>query len=159
MNHTESSIRDWQLREDGHHYDTIAADSATEALAVAEENVDRSNYNNVDGTIWIDVRVYCPETGEEAKSTVTLEAPEPDCVDSNGHDWQSPHALVGGIESNPGVWGHGGGVIIHEVCLNCGCSRHTDTWAQRPDTGEQGLRSVSYEPEAFSIEEIEEALG
>ena len=57
---------------------------------------------------------------------------------------QSPHEVVGGLEENPGVWGNGGGVIIHEVCQTCGVHRHTNTWAQNPVNGKQGLESVSY---------------
>jgi hypothetical protein len=40
--------------------------------------------------------------------------------------------------------GHGGGVIIREVCAHCGKYRVTDTWAQRMDTGAQGLEAVEY---------------
>lgn len=40
---------------------------------------------------------------------------------------------------------HGGGVVVREVCAVCGCYRETDSWAQRPDTGEQGLKSIAYE--------------
>jgi hypothetical protein len=68
---------------------------------------------------------------------------EPDCSAAD-HDWCSPIEVVGGIDSNPGVWGHGGGVKITEVCRHCGGYRITDTWAQRQDTGEQGLESVEY---------------
>jgi hypothetical protein len=73
-------------------------------------------------------------------------ANQPACVDGEDHDWQSPIEIVGGIKENPGVWGHGGGVTIQEVCLRCGCGKCTDTWAQDPETGEQGLRSIKYAP-------------
>jgi hypothetical protein len=75
--------------------------------------------------------------------TIEIEA-EPDC-EAEEHDWQSPYEVVGGVKENPGVRGHGGGVIIKECCAHCGRYRFTDTWAQRRDTGEQGLRRVSYE--------------
>jgi hypothetical protein len=68
------------------------------------------------------------------------------------HDWQSPHALVGGLKENPGVRGHGGGVVIHEVCVHCGTLRVTDTWAQNPSTGEEGLESVRYEAGKYADE-------
>lgn len=49
------------------------------------------------------------------------------------HEWQSPQWL-GGVKENPGVWGHGGGVIVHEVC-ECGARKITDTWANNgPNT-------------------------
>jgi len=150
--------RQWEVREEGFFYQTVTATSPDEAIAIARENVDRSSYSSAAGTIWIDVRVDCEETGERASDTVTLDEGEPDCSDSEAHHWESPYALVGGLRENPGVHGHGGGVLIREVCLKCGCHRVTDTWAQNPETGEQGLRSVTYE-EPFSAEEIAAALS
>lgn len=77
----------------------------------------------------------------------------PPCEDgSEDHDWQAPYGIVGGIEDNPGCWGHGGGVVYHEVCMRCGLTRTTDTWAQRPDNGEQGLTAVSYDADKFRAE-------
>lgn len=149
--------RDWELREEGHEYDTITAESAEEALAIAVDNCDRANYPESEGTLYIDVCVSCEETGENASETVTLEPEEPDCEDGETHDWQSPHCLVGGLTENPGVHGHGGGVLITEVCLVCGCKRVTDTWAQNPTTGEQGLREVTYEENAFTSDELDVA--
>ena len=84
-----------------------------------------------------------------SKVSVTLQPEEPSCTHEGGHDWQAPHEIVGGSKENPGVWRHGAGVRIHEVCIHCGCGRVTDTWAQRPDTGEQGLTSIEYDPEAY----------
>lgn len=144
--------RPFELCEEGIWYDTVQASSLEEALQAARDGADRANYNDAGGTLWIDVRVRCELTGEEESDTVQLDADEPECEDGEEHDWQSPVEIVGGIKENPGVWGHGGGVIIHEVCLRCGCKRTTDTWAQRPDTGEQGLHSVSYEPGVYADE-------
>lgn len=150
----------WDLSEDGHEYDSTVATSAKRALKTARANVDRGNYNDAEGTIWIDVRVHCRETDESDSYTVQSDEDEPDCDSDEGmHSWQSPIELVGGIKENPGVWGHGGGVIITEVCVRCGCKRTTDTWAQRPDTGEQGLTSVSYEQDAFTADELAKATG
>ena len=42
------------------------------------------------------------------------------------------------------MYGHGGGVIITEVCRHCGRYQITDTWAQNPENGEQGLTSTEY---------------
>jgi len=142
--------RVWILREDGQGYSECSASSAEEALDEARGNVDRANYGDAEGTLWIDVSVRCAITGEEACATVQLDEPEPECEDGEDHDWQSPQEIVNGIAENPGVWGKGGGVIIHEVCLRCGCARITDTCAQRPDTGEQGLTSVSYDREMYA---------
>jgi hypothetical protein len=149
--------RQWTLREGGYEYNTITASSTEEALEEARTNVDRSNYSDCTGTLWIDVRVDCEETGESDSDTVTLDEEEPDCEDGETHEWSSPHSLLGGLTENPGVYGHGGGVIIHEVCLTCGCKRTTDTWAQNRETGEQGLHSVSYEEDAYTSEELDAA--
>lgn len=39
----------------------------------------------------------------------------------------------------------GGGVTIDEHAYAGGGRRHTDTWAQRRDTGEQGLREITHQ--------------
>jgi hypothetical protein len=149
--------RQWALREGGYEYATITASSTEEALEEARSNVDRSNYSDCTGTLWIDVRVDCEETGERASDTVALDEDEPDCEVGETHEWSAPHSLLGGLTENPGVFGHGGGVIIHEVCLTCGCKRTTDTWAQNRETGEQGLRSVSYEEHEYTSDELDVA--
>lgn len=143
--------RTWILREEGYDYAETVASSADEALDEARSNVDRSNYSG-EGTIWIDFSVRCELTGEESSGTECLDEDEPECEDGAEHDWRSPHEIVGGCKDNPGVWGNGGGVIIHECCMRCGCARITDTWAQRRDTGEQGLTSVSYEAGKYAAE-------
>jgi hypothetical protein len=76
---------------------------------------------------------------------IDVPRPIPPCAtEDDAHDWQSPYTLLGGLRDNPGVWGHGGGVVTREVCARCGTYRITDTWAHDPDTGEQGLRRISY---------------
>ncbi len=153
--------RRYALIEYGHHYLTVEADDLDHALEIARGNVDADNYGEITETTWIDVMARHVLTGETARDTVQLDPPEPDCVDGQAHDWQSPHDVVGGLTENPGVWGHGGGVQIVEVCAHCGGYRETDTWAQRPDTGEQGLESVSYrdpdeQSEAWLAEQADE---
>jgi hypothetical protein len=81
--------------------------------------------------------------GDDEPITITMEPEEPDC-DEHDHNWALPSWLVGGIESNPGCWGSGGGVRCHSVCLICGLERITDSWAQNSNTGEQGLDSIKY---------------
>jgi hypothetical protein len=82
---------------------------------------------------------------DRESSLIAVSVEEPDCEEDE-HDWCSPHEVVGGCEQNPGVHCHGGGVIIHEVCRHCGLLRTTDTWAQDPSTGTEGLESVEYAP-------------
>jgi hypothetical protein len=135
--------RTWFLSEEGHGYGEFVG-TREEAIDEVQSNVERINYPDTTGTIWIDVMIRCEATDEEWSGSVTLDEPEPDCHPGYTHEWIAPHWLVGGIKENPGVWGNGGGVVIHEACRHCGCERVTDTWAQRPDTGEQGLTSVEY---------------
>ncbi len=94
---------------------------------------------------------------DRASHRVTIDPDEPDCVGGDGHAWASPVKLVGGIKENPGCWGHGGGVIIDEACLRCGCRRQTDTWAQDPTDGTQGLRSVEYAPGHYDLAPLRDA--
>lgn len=147
-------LTQWELWEEGHHYRTIEADTAKEALEAAKGNVDRSNYHDTDETLYIAVSVCNVVTSEEADATVTCDPDEPDCLDGQDHDWQSPIELVGGIKENPGVWGNGGGVVIHGACLRCGCGRVIDTWAQDRSTGRQGLTSVSYEAGKYDLDDL-----
>jgi len=96
-------------------------------------------------TAYIDVAVTCID-GYDDPQTITIDVPEPDCDSDNGHghDWRSPWSVVGGLKENPGVRGHGGGTICTEVCAHCGRYRISDSWAQRHDTGEQGLDETTY---------------
>jgi hypothetical protein len=96
---------------------------------------------------------------DDERHTVEVEPAEPECEDGQAHDWQAPHEIVGGIEENPGVWGHGGGVYINQVCMHCGCGKTIDTWAQNRETGEQGLTSVSYEEGKYAEEVAARAEG
>ncbi len=147
---------EWQAN-DGNAEITVDTDSGFEA---AEEYVRDGDWGDCASTTWITVRVW--QNGIDADGdivavneechTVTIEPEEPPCIDDAGHDWQSPHNILGGLKENPGVWGHAGGVIINEVCLRCGCGRTTDTWAQNPENGQQGLTSVEYEPGKFADE-------
>lgn len=109
-----------------------------------------------EGTMWATVYVWSREydahdeiiaddRDESERHTVAVEPCEPECTHEDSHEWSDAHELVGGCKENPGVWAHGGGVVIHEVCTRCGMRRITDTWAQDPETGRQGLRAVRYE--------------
>jgi hypothetical protein len=120
----------------------------------AQEYVDGGDWSEATTTMWHHVSVWrtvlslddgkvVEERIETDTHTIAVEPDEPECT-APEHDWAAPHDVVGGLEENPGVRGHGGGVTIHEVCRHCAEHRHTDTWAQDPSTGEQGLTSVSY---------------
>lgn len=79
---------------------------------------------------------YTDEFDNRTRRIYTLEADEPECIDGEDHDWRSPYSVVGGR--------HGGGAISTDVCAHCGRYRVSDSWAQDPETGEQGLESTSY---------------
>jgi hypothetical protein len=139
--------------DDGNAEITIEADSAEEA---AQEYVDEGDWDDPTRTIWVDV--FVTELGdpdaERECITITLKPDEPDCTESDGHLWATPYQLLGGLKESPGVLGHGGGVKGRDVCLLCGLAKDWDNWAQRPDTGEQGLDSVEYVADAFDVEVI-----
>lgn len=138
----------------------------SEVVAHLESLAEDGDWGERESTIWVTGSAYCVVTDEEIEHTTAIDPPEPDCDDGQTHDWQSPHSILGGLEENPGVQGNGGGVIIEEVCMICGCSKTTDTWAQNPENGEQGLTSVEYdagryrdEIEALREEEADEEEG
>lgn len=153
------------LADDGNAEVEIEAASGREA---AETYVADGDWGDDDSeTSWVRVRAWQVGLGMEgsdlyeyeigsALHTVAIDPPEPACVDGDDHDWQSPHEIVGGCAENPGVHGNGGGVVIVECCMRCGCQRTTDTWAQDRSTGEQGLDSVSYD-EGYYRDEIARA--
>jgi hypothetical protein len=124
------------------------ADNADDAQA---EYVASGDWGSDLATAWVEVSAYQKaidiygETVEVQRETrsVEIQPTEPDCCGGD-HEWASPIGVVGGIKENPGVWGHGGGVVIQELCVKCGCGKTTDTWAQSCN-GEQGLHAVSYE--------------
>lgn len=124
--------REWAVRaDDGGGYDThVTACTRADAVAAACDDYRYCDgYDTTTGPVHLHLEVSCYATGEEECGDVTIPMDEPECVGGRGHDWASPYDIVGGIKENPGVWGHGGGVICREVCLRCGCGRTTDTWA------------------------------
>lgn len=144
----------------------VAYEHAESREDAAKEYVEDGDWGDRSSTGWVTVytwpryvvgEVAVDDDGDRESHTITIKAEEPGCADGHEHDWRSPLCLVGGIAENPGVHGHGGGVVITEVCLHCGCKRVTDTWAQNPDTGEQGLESVEYEAGAYDSDELAEA--
>jgi hypothetical protein len=133
----------------------------------AQSYVDGGDWGNESQTCWIRVGTWregIDEDGDivlvnQESHKITIDPEEPECLEGQEHGWQSPLSLVGGIKENPGVYGHGGGVTISEVCMRCGCGKTTDGWAQDPSDGEQGLDSVSYESGKYTaaIQRMHEA--
>lgn len=129
------------------------ADSGGEA---ARLYVDGGDWGEPEETSWVKVYTWrrvlvLEEDGtttelcmDRDSYSVAIEPDEPECTEDE-HDWDDPHDVVGGCESNPGVYCHGGGVVMRYVCAHCGRYMVIDTWAQDRTTGQQGLRGTSYE--------------
>jgi hypothetical protein len=139
----------------------LDATSWQDAIEDVTRHLKEIEYGTIERTIWSSVGLAEEDENgdviQEIEITIPIHPAEPDCRDlihqftpedsiHYNHEWQSPYSVVGGIESNPGVEGHAGGVLITEVCKFCGVYRVRDTWAQNPETGEQGLESVEYRP-------------
>lgn len=88
-------------------------------------------------------------TGRYSDTLPECEATRPSPAegeDQQGHDWRTPHSLVGGIKENPGVWSTGGtGMTFDYVCRNCGCYKHENhPGSQRnPD---EALEAITIKP-------------
>ena len=133
----------------------LQADNLKDAIEEAHGEAS-TGYEDTEETVWVDYVIYAyhPVKGKDMTDGAvdvysgrrTIEPVGPDCPSADGHDWTSAVEIEGGLDENPGVQGHGGGVIITEHCSRVGCAarRVTDTWAQDRETGEQGLREVSY---------------
>ena len=143
--HTDPII----MADDGNAEVEMVSDSFAEA---AQEYVDDGDWgDSCLSTDWVTIYVWRRwilgdiVIDEERESfSIAIEPQEPECLNESGHEWVTPYKVLGGLPENPGCWGHGGGIIQHEVCVHCGTLRTTDTWAQRRDTGEQGLTSITY---------------
>lgn len=76
--------------------------------------------------------------------TPACEEEEPDCRDTEKHDWQSPEWL-GGCRENPGVWSTGGtSGTSKSVCANCGAYRF-HTWSGPQKNPGEPNETISYE--------------
>ena len=142
----------YTARRDDGNTETIEADGLHEAGEIAEAWVLEGTWGNGTRTAYVRVLIE-DQYGDETPMTIHVHPKEPPCPsDEKTHDWQRPHHLVGGLAENPGVHGHGGGVIIASACVRCGAQRIEDTWAQDPETGEQELYSIKYdEPGYFPV--------
>lgn len=121
---------------------------STEAAAQAYVDGGDWNLEPGDRSICVHVRVWAerdednlpvdPETYR-----IPVHAPAPRCEDPEGHDWQAPHDIVGGVAENPGVFGSShGGVKIVEHCPSCDTLRTTDSGAT--DHTGQRFEAVTY---------------
>jgi len=86
-------------------------------------------------TVWHHVRLSLaddPDTSWDI--TEQIDPDTPPCRQAQ-HSW-----------TDGPTYGHGGGVTWTSTCAHgCGWTMTTDTWAHDPPTGQQGLKSISYE--------------
>lgn len=158
----------WTADDGNADVDIIGAKSDYDA---AQEYVFGGEWGEITSTVWFSIATWNRAWAIDADGdvvelrannsghTIEMNPPEPECERGHEHDWQAPYQVLGGLEENPGVWGHGGGVIIREVCSHCGKYRIRDTWAQNPENGMQGLESVEYEDADDASEEWIEQMG
>lgn len=135
----------YTMAEDGNNaWEEITAKDLDDAKQQLREWAADSDWNMDtydSSTIQVDYQLYEGrwEPGNDAdpvyEYTHTFEPTAPDCTDGREHDWIATVEHEGGLAENPGVQGHGGGVIIHDHCKHCGVQRTQDTWAQNPSTG------------------------
>jgi hypothetical protein len=129
------TVQRYTLRDDAGSEEEIEAGSLSEARNAARNWVRGGDWNAPTSTIWVDVRIDDEDGDAVDRITVSVDPAEPKCEDHEDHEWKEI-----------GLQGHGGGVVYRERCAHgCGWERVIDTWAQRPDTGEEGLRSIAYD--------------
>ena len=125
-NMTQFSCWDDDCREE------VTIDSDT-SLAAAREYL-RECYGPAE-THTIILRIYTrAHDGATDAHTITLVPDAPPCSGaSHAHHWRHKSVVA-----------NGGGVIEQDECRVCNLVCETDTWAQDPATGEQGLTTVTY---------------
>lgn len=79
----------------------------------------------------------------------------PACLDGETHDWCSPLEVLGGCDSNPGVWSTGGTSFeIREVCQYCGVYKIQNIVGAQHNPGE--CDTIRYEdPDETSLRWIQ----
>lgn len=106
---------------------------ATSSRAAAELYVSGGDWPPADQSAYVRVWVWTVDGDDRESHLITVDPDEPACVHEDGHHW-----------THQSVVGNGGGVVVLECCDRCAIKRETDTWAQDPSTGDQGLESVRY---------------
>jgi hypothetical protein len=143
----------YEIRDDGGARETIQADSIEEALELAREWAAEGSYDQrVMVTVWV---TEFDENEEPTGRTETIEVeagPEPRpprtaCGEEDeDHQWAAPQKVVGGLDSNPGVFGLGGtALLIRRVCGRCGIYRIERRPGSQRRPGELDVE-ISYEP-------------
>lgn len=130
----------YRVSDDGAS-DTIEADDMESAKEAAADLWQDGSW---DSKCLVDIRVAeLDEDGDETGEVdwVQVECGDdpvaPDCTDDDGHEWVSPHSVVGGLDSNPGVWSKGGTTIVtRQVCQHCGLYRRETSYGAQRNPGQ-----------------------
>jgi hypothetical protein len=121
----------------------VEASNLASAIEDARDEVDRSRYDTSAGPVWVDFQIVNQDDQDDrGEFTIGLDQDEPVCS-AEAHDWQSPYEVLGGLREDPGVQADGGGFVARRCCCaHCGAYY---IFAQRRDTGEEGLYEVRYQ--------------
>ena len=141
--------REWTVLVNGHDHSPVTASTAAEALELARARLDIANLKGIRGAMWVNLHVHCDHPAEDATKTIQIDQPEPACHARDGHEWRSPHSVVGGDPASA-VLRVGGAVITSSACPRCGCGRKV---AEYPadDAGERpGQRVTEYTPGRYA---------
>lgn len=132
----------WVADCDGAAVEYPSADSRREA---AEAYVSDGSWGDpCDATTWVTVSTWqrwtigsatLDDEGSQRDAKVAIDPEEPECAEGHAHAWDD----YGHDQC------HGAGIVSSVRCRYCGAVCTTDTYAQDPDDGEQGLTSVRYE--------------
>ncbi len=121
--------------------EVIEAESMDDAKETAANNWQMGSW---DTKCLIDVRVAeLDDDGEETGEIDWVEVEcgeypaEPECTSDDGHDWQSPYEVVGGLRENPGVWSKGGTTFVYkQCCAHCGRYRTEVAYGAQRNPGQ-----------------------
>jgi hypothetical protein len=148
--------RDWEVR-DGQAQDILHDVAPADAEAAIEAWLTDGDWDTSEGPLYLTAYAYPidPTTGTadgegRVDGEATIEQDAPDCEGDEEHTWRSPHSVVGGLRENPGVHGHGAGIIAREVCPHCGWYRVYES--ARQDGSGRYHEATSYaEPDEDSL--------
>jgi len=119
------AMRSWQSGSwEGHSHIDVVIHEITTVTTDEDGGEDGDETTETTGS-----QTICVEVGEADL--------EPVCAVSDEHDWCQPHSVVGGLDSNPGVWSGGGTALdLRSVCSCCGMYRDTHLAGSQRNPGE-----------------------
>jgi len=124
--------------------DEITIDAETPEEAAREYLAHADAYCDLRATTWADVDTTDTD-GYTDSVTIQLDPDEPMC-DDDEHDWVTPHEIwpdeyAAGEHTTHRAGGH----VTTSVCSHCHMARSLGSHQQRPDTGQGGFSTISYD--------------